>query len=281
MLAQTTKQMEVDPVNDILFGLTSIPLETYLKCGILDPDSCADPMEVGMSADFFRSLLCRAMEFMKKNQQMIQTLDNEQKFQGMKDRMKDMEKDMAIKKEQASLVVQPDEMSSHYSEFYSLFMDLKIGTKSLVSALSNVDEASKNRELRDDTQTLLRSVGNIFKRVADKVTGIASGFGRLVSDAIEEIGKLIKGGATRIVDLIMQLKERLEGFIRGLIEQMFNFLTWFKDIATKQGFSVSNIEIKLPTIGISNTSVFGLVIPWPDINLPEITVNVNSLNNKQ
>ena len=57
---------------------------------------------------------------------------------------------------------------------------------------------------------------------------------------------------------------------------MFRFLTWFKDIATKQGFSISNIEIKLPTIGVSNMNLFGLVIPWPDINLPEITVNVNS-----
>ena len=109
--------------------------------------------------------------------------------------MKDMETKMEKEKMQASQLVQPDEMTDHYSEFYSLFMDLKIGTKGLISAASNIDKANKNLDFRDDTQTLLQSIGNYFRRVADKVTGIASGFGRLVSDAIEEIGRLVKSGA--------------------------------------------------------------------------------------
>ena len=60
-----------------------------------------------------------------------------------------------------------------------------------------------------------------------------------------------------------------------LTEQLFKFLTSFGSIAAAEGYYISSIEIKVPTLKFEYVSMFQVSIPLPNIDPPEMTLSIS------
>ena len=56
---------------------------------------------------------------------------------------------------------------------------------------------------------------------------------------------------------------------------MLDFLSRFRVIVKEKGYSVSKIEIKIPSIKFEFKNIFGLIpVPLPKIDPPDLTVTI-------
>lgn len=57
---------------------------------------------------------------------------------------------------------------------------------------------------------------------------------------------------------------------------MFKFLTQFGSVAKAKGFNVSKIDIKISPVKFQPVSLFGVSIPIPNIESPEISLSIET-----
>ena len=56
------------------------------------------------------------------------------------------------------------------------------------------------------------------------------------------------------------------GFILKLIERMFKFLTHIRSMAKTEGYAISKVEIKIPSIRCEFVNIFFGTIPIPQVS---------------
>jgi hypothetical protein len=78
-----------------------------------------------------------------------------------------------------------------------------------------------------------------------------------------------------VVKAFTTLSDKFHDFIIVLIDQIFQFLTRFSDVAKKQGYSVSNIDVTIPSVRFEFVPIFFVSIPIPVIDPPDITVSIS------
>jgi hypothetical protein len=71
--------------------------------------------------------------------------------------------------------------------------------------------------------------------------------------------------------------------ISNITEQMFKFLTQFGSVAKAKGYDISKIDIKISSVRFEPVSLFGVSVPIPKVETPEISLSIetNSMYSQQ
>jgi hypothetical protein len=75
-------------------------------------------------------------------------------------------------------------------------------------------------------------------------------------DSLAKIKESLKHGKDEIVKAFFTLSDKFHDFILVLIDQILQFLPRFIDVAKKQGYSVSNIDVTIPSVRFEFVLIF-------------------------
>ena len=109
----------------------------------------------------------------------------------------------------------------------------------------------------------------------DTLRGIAESVGKSIIDLLDKIEDVLDKGADAIINAFITLSDYFVEFMLTLTEQMFKFLAKFGSIAADEGYSISSIEIKIPSLRFEYFTMFQVSIPLPNIDPPEMTLSIN------
>jgi hypothetical protein len=105
-------------------------------------------------------------------------------------------------------------------------------------------------------------------------------FGSSIISFLDNIGDTLRRGKQAIINAFMSVSDYFVEFLVTLTEQMFKFLTKFRSIASSEGYSISNIQIKIPSLRFEYVSMFEISIPLPNIDPPEMTLSIDQPTQK-
>ena len=135
--------------------------------------------------------------------------------------------------------------------------------KSIISKL-----VSKIRSLWDRIKIKIR-------KVMDTLHGIAESVGKSIIDLLDKIEDVLNKWPDATINAFITLSDYFVEFMVTLTEQLFKFLAKFGSVAADEGYSISNIEIKIPSLKFEYVNMFQVSIPVPNIDPPEMTLSIN------
>jgi hypothetical protein len=240
------------------------------------------PEDQPPNADYFILVEKQDPEHKVEYEEIIQKVSKtEEELTQRKDALATIEKKCYQAKNSALKAAKPDEASDMVMEYYHTLADVQLDSQNLIEIGSIIE-----KEIPLDDQKHDKS---FLERIRNKVTGLLEKVEKRINKAVENFktyisvagGPLLKAlrkvreslGAAKeaISNAFKSILEAFHNFIVTLFERMFEMMSGFASIASRKGFTIPKIEVKLPSIKFE----FG-VIPFPvsKIDLPEITVTI-------
>jgi len=172
-----------------------------------------------------------------------------------------------------------NEVTSQCSNYQGALLDLEFSSKMLIS----IGEKTKEIHDKKNDGILDRMMKNVIDTIRKKINGIIQRFSGIVShlckfitDSLNKLENDVVTLTDKIVDTFLSLSARFLELVQNLTEEMFKFLVKFKSIAHSKGFELSKMEVKIPSVEFESLNIFGVSIPFPKIQSPEILMTVDS-----
>jgi gas vesicle protein len=182
---------------------------------------------------------------------------------------------------EAPMAIKEDEIADELSDYYRSLADITISSKyyeDMTREVNNGGTDDETKSLFDKVWSKITWFWDRIKKKVDEISrrikGLAAGFGQLVSESLVEIRDSLSQTKEKIIDSFSSLSDRFHDFIIKLTDQMFKFLTRFGEVAKLRGYSVSQIDITIPSVKFEFVNLFFISIPIPKIDPPDITVSI-------
>lgn len=195
----------------------------------------------------------------------------------------------AIKSQEEELpkIVSPKQADNELTTYYRSIVDIQFSSRSLRTLAEDINKEgaipenpeTQGSDLVSRTYERIKSIGERIKmkvqQVISRLRGIAESFGSSIINFLDNIGDTLSEGRQAIINAFMSVSDYFVEFLVTLTEQMFKFLTKFRYIASSEGYSVSNIQIKIPSLRFEYVNMFQVNIPLPNIDPPEMTLSID------
>jgi len=258
------------------------PVMTYLADYVVDP-KYADTAPV--------SQLYESTEYMKNVYGQLLNIDTKSTVEVIKR----TNSELTTLSEEVADVITPDDATNHISDYFRSMLDLDFCSKNfntIVDACSELDKVdlAQSGETKapvvpiETRKGILQNAWNTLKEREKQITVRYKTFikdtGSFLVKSLDQFGELINKGMKelreKIGQLLIDLADKFLDFAGKLIERMFSFLTHVGNLTSKEGFNLSEIEVKLPKIEIKQVTIFSFIsIPVPTIDPPDITLKIS------
>lgn len=172
--------------------------------------------------------------------------------------------------------LQPDETTTECSKYHRSVLDLEFVSTILKSTTKEMDKYSdgKDKNLFNRITDILTTIKNKVQLVGERFYGVISHVGTRMIESLDNVYKEIEKGPNAILNAFISVSERLLELVGHLTEEMFKFLTQLGVVAKEQGYKLSKIDVKIPSVKFAPVQLFLFSIPLPMIETPEILLNV-------
>jgi hypothetical protein len=111
--------------------------------------------------------------------------------------------------------------------------------------------------------------------VARMAKGIAGSLRDSILNMFSNFANMAKKGIEGIIDTFASLSDYFAEFALTLMKQMFMLLRKVKSLVASEGYAISNIEVKIPSLKFEYVNMFQVSIPLPNIEPPEIRISLS------
>ncbi|HEY7082371.1 MAG TPA: hypothetical protein VH500_21995 [Nitrososphaeraceae archaeon] len=120
-------------------------------------------------------------------------------------------------------------------------------------------------------EKIITRVGHVIHRLH----GIFESVGKSITDSLGTLKDTMMKTPEEIINAFSSISDHFIQFMVTLPAHMFKILAKISSIAESEGYKISNIEIKIPSLKFEYVTMFEVSIPLPNIDPPEMTVTIN------
>ncbi len=181
---------------------------------------------------------------------------------------------------EAEETVTESSLISRYADYQDAIMGLSTASEMIKDISEKIDAemaATRSKGWIDRIKGLLNRVreivGAAFARIFRGVESLYNGlalFYTQIKNLMQNVTKKIK---EKIIESLHRVINSLAALSVRVVSTFFAWLSSVKRIASKHGFTLQTITVKLNPITIEKVTVFGFSIPIPKIPMPEVSMN--------
>src|SRR5919106_98864 len=258
---------------------------------LLNPSYVAQPSLASRSGAVFLSSTEQLRVGTSEAMSLIDTLRQDKKDQTFTLQLNNIKEefkaahDDALQSQQLEMpkVVDQEKAPDDLQTYYRSIIDVQFSSRNLFTLATEISKEpipeSSNQsivsKLVDKFKALWNRIRMKIQQVADRLQGLAKTFGNSISDLLDKLEDVLRKGAEAVITAFISLSDYFVEFMVTLTEQLFKFLTRFSSIAAAEGYNISSIEIKAPTLKFEYVSMFQVSIPLPNIDPPEMTLSIS------
>lgn len=250
-------------------------------CLFIAPDkeeSHIDIPKIRNSVEFIGDVSTRVISFINKSKSdnTVNTILSSDELLQLMKQFTEVQRISLQIRDKIKEALQPDESTTECSNYHRSVLDLEFVSTILKSTTKEIDKYSdgKDKNLLKRITDILTTIKNKVQLVVERFYGIISHVGTRMIESLDNLYEEIKKGPNAILNAFISLSERLLDLVGQLTEEMFKFLTQLGVVAKKQGYELSNIDIKIPSVKFALVQLFMFSIPLPMIETPEILLSV-------
>ncbi len=177
--------------------------------------------------------------------------------------------------------MQSDDATLECSNYHKSILDMRFISGILDSVARKINEDSiKGEESVGGISVAINTIKDRVDDVSKIFKGKIAHFGTLMLESLDKLsnigGKIIKEGVDKVLSTFISLSANFLDLVQTLTVQMFKFLTQLGSIAKAKGFTISKIDVKIPSVKFEPVPVFGFSIPLSKLESPEILLNVDT-----
>jgi hypothetical protein len=165
-----------------------------------------------------------------------------------------------------------DETNHHLFDYYSVMSDMKFISDTMSETCVEISKTPNRGGLKD-----LDEFANALKSKVDgillKMTGFFGSVGEDFRDAFQDLAKFLKEKVVdKLKEAFKKAADALDKLKLMMLESMFRFIVKVAELAKQNGWTVKEINVEMPEIGVKfeKLEIASISTPIP-IPMPQIT----------
>jgi hypothetical protein len=147
----------------------------------------------------------------------------------------------------------------------------------LISIGENIEDSYKKKDgILGRIKNVILTIKNMINGIIQRFSGVVSHLCKIITDSLNKLENELVNLTNKVIDAFVSLSTRFLELVQNLTDEMFKFILKFRSIAHSKGFQLSKMEVKIPSVGFESLRIFGITIPFPKIQSPEILLTVES-----